>query len=186
MCIFQGRIGSVGTHFPSLSLEPWTGFMLNMFCQKVHLYPKPLPLCSKSGLNLAKRWLFTSVIHDTNVIVDLKLLTTGTNVTWSQRCYLHRERNNLIWFKISSNGDRSSNTYMQAPFKKKTLNIGTSILFFCKFLRNTGLSKTWAYSTLKLGWFKTNAGTKIIPQNNMYLSPLIFMVTLSVFLRKLA
>ena len=36
---------------------------------------------SKSGLNLAENWLFTSVIQDTNVIVDLKLLTTGTNVT---------------------------------------------------------------------------------------------------------
>ena len=38
-------------------------------------------LCPKNGLNLAKKWLFASVIQDTNVIVGLKLLTTGTNVT---------------------------------------------------------------------------------------------------------
>ena len=39
-------------------------------------------LCPKGGLNLAKLWLFTSVImQDTNLIVSLKLLTTGTNVT---------------------------------------------------------------------------------------------------------
>ena len=37
-------------------------------------------LCPKRGLNLAKRWLFASVIQDTKVIVGLKLLTTGTNV----------------------------------------------------------------------------------------------------------
>ena len=54
--------------------------MFNMFCPKVHLCPKPLPLCSKSGLNLAKRWLFTSVVKDTNGIVGLQLLTNGTNV----------------------------------------------------------------------------------------------------------
>ena len=55
--------------------------MLNMFCPKVHLCPKLLPPLSKSGLNLAKMWLFTSVIQDTNVINGLKLLATGTNVT---------------------------------------------------------------------------------------------------------
>ena len=38
-------------------------------------------LCPKSGLNLAETWLFTSFIQDINVIVGLKLLTTGTNVT---------------------------------------------------------------------------------------------------------
>ena len=37
-------------------------------------------LCPKSGLNLPKKWLFTSVIQDTNVIVGLKLVTTETNV----------------------------------------------------------------------------------------------------------
>ena len=36
---------------------------------------------AKSGLNLAKGWLFTSVIQDTNVIVDSKLLFTGKNLT---------------------------------------------------------------------------------------------------------
>ena len=91
---------------------------------------------------------------------------------------MHRERNK-IWFKISSNGDRRSNTYMQAPFKKKTLNIAISILFFCKLLRNEGLSQKWAYFTLKLGWLKTNAGTNRRPQNNMYLSAPEYPVWLS-------
>ena len=42
---------------------------------------KPLKPFSKNGLNLAKRWLFISVVQDTNVTVGLKLLITGTNVT---------------------------------------------------------------------------------------------------------
>ena len=54
--------------------KPWTGFMLNMFCPKVHF-------CPKIGLNLAKMGLFASVIQDTNVVVGLKLLTTVTDVT---------------------------------------------------------------------------------------------------------
>ena len=44
----------------------------------------------KGRLNLAKRWLFTSFIQDTSVIVGLKLLTTGTNVT---RVLCEQERN---------------------------------------------------------------------------------------------
>ena len=36
---------------------------------------------TKSGPTLTKRWRFISVIQDTNVIVGLKVLTTGTNVT---------------------------------------------------------------------------------------------------------
>ena len=35
----------------------------------------------KVGLIWPKKWPFTSIIQDTNVIVGLKLLTTGTNVT---------------------------------------------------------------------------------------------------------
>ena len=45
----------------------------NMFCPKMHLCPKPLP-------PLSKKVAFTSVIQDTNLIVGLKLLTTGTKV----------------------------------------------------------------------------------------------------------
>ena len=55
--------------------------MLNIFCPKLRLCPKLLPPFPKSGLNLAKKWLFTSVIQDTKVIVGLQLVTTGTNVT---------------------------------------------------------------------------------------------------------
>ena len=29
--------------------------------------------------------------------------------------------------------------------------------------------KTWAYLTMKSGWFKTSAGTNMGPQNNTYL-----------------
>ena len=64
---------------------------------------------------MAKRWLSTSVIQDTNVIDGFELLTTGTNVT----TVLCAQGKKLIWFKISLNGDRRSNTYVQAPFKKK-------------------------------------------------------------------
>ena len=34
----------------------------------------------KSGLNLAKKVAFTSIIHDTNVTVGFKLLTTDNGV----------------------------------------------------------------------------------------------------------
>ena len=54
--------------------------MLNIFCPKLPVCPKPLPPLSKSGLNLAKMWIFTSVIQDTNVIVGLQLVATGTNM----------------------------------------------------------------------------------------------------------
>ena len=50
--------------------------------------------CTKSGLNLAKRWLFTSVIQGTNVILDLKLLTTGTNVKTA--LFAQRKKLNLV------------------------------------------------------------------------------------------
>ena len=52
---------------------------------------------------------------------------------------MHRERNK-IWFKISSNEDRRSNIYIEAPLKKN-LNIEISTMLFCKFLRNKGLSQ---------------------------------------------
>ena len=62
--------------------KPWIGFMLNMFCQRCIYVLNRYHLCPKSGPDLPKTWLFTSVIQDTNVIVSLKLLTTtGTNVT---------------------------------------------------------------------------------------------------------
>ena len=57
---------------------------------------------------------------------------------------------------------------------RKNLNIGISILFFCKFLQIKVCPKTWAYFTFRLGWLKTNAGANIGPQNNMYVSPLGF------------
>ena len=59
--------------------KPCTEFMLNMLCPKVHSCPNPLPSLSKNGLTLAKRWRFTSIIQDTNVILGLKLSTNETN-----------------------------------------------------------------------------------------------------------
>ena len=65
----------------------------------------------KVSLIWDKRWLFTSEIQETNVcIVGSKLLTTGTNVTTAKRKLNYS----------GSNGGRRSNTYMQAPFKRKT------------------------------------------------------------------
>ena len=46
------------------------------------------------------------------MIVGLKLLTTGTKRDNGAMCTGN-------WFNISSNGDRRSNTYMQAPFNPK-------------------------------------------------------------------
>ena len=66
---------------------------------------------------MAKRWLFTLVIQDTNVIVGLKLLSTGKNMT-TMLC-AQGKKLNLVWFKISSNGDRRSNAYIQLLLKEK-------------------------------------------------------------------
>ena len=59
-------------------------FMLNMFRLRARFsVQNRCHLCPKSGLNLAKKWLFTSFIQDINVIliVGLQLFITGTNVT---------------------------------------------------------------------------------------------------------
>ena len=53
--------------------------MLNLFCRMVRLCPKPLP--KKLGLIWLNGGFFTSFIQDTNVIVGLRMLTTGANVT---------------------------------------------------------------------------------------------------------
>ena len=136
-----------------------------MFCPRVQ---NRCHLCPKSGLNLAKRWLFTSAVQDTNVIVGLKLLTTGTNN--GILCTGKEIKSGLKSARMETD---DSNTYMQgSSFQEKILNIAISVLFFCKFLRNEDLSQHWACFTLKLGWLKTNAGTNIRPQNNMYLSAL--------------
>ena len=42
--------------------------MLNMFCPRVH--KTVASFVQKTGLNLAKRWHFTSVIQDAKVIVN--------------------------------------------------------------------------------------------------------------------
>ena len=91
--------------------------MLNLICPKVRLCQKPLPHLSKkwAQFKLAKRWHFTSFNQDVNIIVGLKLLTTGTNMTTV--LYQQGKKLNLVQ---SWNGDRRSNAYMQAPFKKKT------------------------------------------------------------------
>ena len=69
---------------------------------------------------------------------------------------------------MSSNANRRQQHIHASSFQEqKTPEYGDIIFFFCKFLRNEDLSQEWAYFTLKLGWLKTNAGTKIRPQNNM-------------------
>ena len=61
------------------------------------------------------------------------------------------------------------NTYMPAPFKKKPEYCDISIDLLQISAKRRFLIK-WALFTLKLGWLKTNAGTDVRPQNNMYLS----------------
>ena len=55
--------------------------MSNTFCPNVGSFENCCHLCPKSGLYLATRWLFTSIIQYTNVMFGLKLLTIETNVT---------------------------------------------------------------------------------------------------------
>ena len=68
---------------------------------------------SKKWANLAKRWLFTSVFQDINVIVGLRLLTTGTNRDNGVLCTRKEIKSGL---KLA----RMENTDMPAPFKKNT------------------------------------------------------------------
>ena len=126
--------------------KPWTGFMLNMFCPQVHLCSKSLPPMSKKWANLDKRWLFTSAVQDTNVIVGLRLLTTGQ--TW-QRCSVHRERNK-IWFKISSNGEHIH----ASSFQEKTWILRYQYCSFANFCEmkvspKSGLFSPWTWVGLK-------------------------------------
>ena len=59
--------------------------------------------------------IFTSIIQDTNVIVGLKLLTTGTKVT-TVLC-AQGKKSDLV--QISLNRDRRSSKYIQAPLRNK-------------------------------------------------------------------
>ena len=100
---------------------------------------------------------FTSVIQGTNVFVGLILLTTGTNVTTLLMC--------VIKFKSGLKLVRMEKYTCKFLLRKKNLNIGIPMLF-CEI---KVCPKAWAYFTSKLGWLKTNAGTNIGPQNDMYL-----------------
>ena len=64
---------------------------------------------SKKWANLAKRWLFTSAFQDTNVVVGLRLLSTGTNMT----TVFCAQGKKYIWFKISSNGEHIHDSSFQ-------------------------------------------------------------------------
>ena len=68
----------------------------------------------KGGLDLATRWFFTSVIQYTNVIVGLKLLTNGINMTTAFLC---AEKRNRIRFTTASNRDRGTNAYVQTSLR---------------------------------------------------------------------
>ena len=131
--------------------------MLICFAQRCIYVQNRCCLCPKSRLNLAKRWLFTSVIQDTNV----------------------------CWLKIVNHWDNHDNGVMSTGKEiksgLKSVRIKTDVAThtFKLLLRKIPqhnlceikvCPKTWAYFTLKLGWLKTNVGTNIGPQNNMYLS----------------
>ena len=59
---------------------------------------------------------------------------------------MNRQRSE-IWFKISSNGDSRSNTYMQARFKKKPEHWDINIVL----LRNKVLSQNVGLFYLETG-----------------------------------
>ena len=82
---------------------------------------------------------------------------------------MQRERNK-IWFKISSNANRRQQHIHASSFQEKNLNIAISYCSFANFCKMKICPKSGLQFTLKLGWLKTNAGTNIRPQNDMYLS----------------
>ena len=104
-------------------------------------------LCPKGGLNLAKRWLFTSVIQDTKVNVRLKLLTTGTNVTTVLVCTRKEIKSGLKLVRMETDVA----THTCKLLSRKNLNTGLPILFFYKFLRNKGLSQKVGLFHLLIG-----------------------------------
>ena len=88
-------------------------------------------LCPKSGLNLAKRWLFTSVIQDTN------------SCTWWLKIVNHRDKcdNDVMCIeKEIKSGLKSVRmetdvaTHTCKLLLGKNLNTGISILLFCQLL----------------------------------------------------
>ena len=111
---------------------------------------------------------FTSVIQGTNVTVDLKLLT----MHWNKR-----DNGAMCTGKEIISGLKLAlmETDVATRLLRKNLNIGISVLSFVNFCEIKVCPKTWAYFTLKLGWLKTYAGTKILPQNTMYLSALVLL-----------
>ena len=71
--------------------------------------------------------------------------------------------------------------YLGTVFRKVSLQFlisqflsGGHVLYqYCSLINVCEIKvcpKTWAYFTLKLGWFKTTAGTNMGPQSDLYLS----------------
>ena len=102
--------------------------MSNAFCQKCTHFENCCDLCPKRGLNLM---LFTSIIPYTNVTVGLKLLIVGTNVT-TVFCVQKKIKSGLKL--LLKETEEATHACMQASLGKKHLNIGRSMLLFCKFL----------------------------------------------------
>ena len=89
------------------------------FVQKWTHFEDCSHLCLESGLNLATRLLFTSIIQYTNVMVGLKLLAGYWDKRDMQQCFVSREKNQ-IRFKNASDGD--------VPTHVVTLtHVGTSV-----------------------------------------------------------
>ena len=98
-------------------------------------------LCQKSGLNLAKGWLFTSVIKETNVTVGLKF---GLKL-------------------VRMEADIATHTCKL--FSRKNLNIGISILFFFKFPQNKGISQNVSLlsQSIPTGYIPPGISSKNLP-----------------------
>ena len=93
---------------------------------------KLFPLLSKklAYINLATRWLSTSIIQNTNVIVGLTLSTTGTNVTTVFCVHRKKIKSDL---KLLLMETEVATHPCKLP-QEKQLNIGGSIWLSCNIL----------------------------------------------------
>ena len=144
------------TYLTTVTLtKSWNWFMPSTFVQRWTNFENCRHLCPKYRLILASRWLLTSIIQYTNVILGLKLLTIWTNVT----TVFGVLRKIILVLKLLLIKTEVE-THTCKLLKKKRWTLADWYLLFCKFLWNNGLSKKWAYLTLKLGWDKHETTNK--------------------------
>ena len=61
-------------------MRPCAGLILNIFCKRLLISKNKFHFV-QNGFNFIKRYPFTSIIQERNIIAGLNLFTLGTNVT---------------------------------------------------------------------------------------------------------